>query len=249
MLELPSRVFAAMCNLGLRSTVKLFVWHRLFQPSGTFSILIKKLDRPFFFRGNIDWGVLTHFYKPGYAIDDRASLRKVRTIIDAGANIGSETLRFRFFHPEAMIVAIEPENGNYDLLVKNVGPDRNIFPVRAGLHSRACKLKVINLGANHESFRIEELDSGVAAYDVIAISIPQLMERFHLTQIDILKLDIEGAERWVFDDTADAWIDKVKVIIFECPDSEAPGTTAQISARCDASSSASRPTCTAKTWF
>src|SRR5436309_2559279 len=91
-LEAQARFAAAAFNFGLSGAFALFVWHRLAKPSGTFSLFVRKLQRPFLFRGNIDWGVMSHFYKAGYVVDDRASKSKVRIIIDAGANIGTETL-------------------------------------------------------------------------------------------------------------------------------------------------------------
>jgi len=227
-LEAQARFVAAVMNFGLSGAIALFVRHRLLKPSGTFRLFIRKLGRPFFFRGNVDWGVMSHFYKPGYVINDRDSKTKVRTIVDAGANIGTETLRFRFFHPSATIIAVEAAKSNYDLLVKNIDADPAIHPVNAGLHSRACKLAVRNAGHSNESFRVVELPPDAEDYDVVGTTIPELMRTYRLDRIDILKLDIEGAEKSVFDATADAWIGQVKALIFECPDADAPGTTAQI---------------------
>jgi FkbM family methyltransferase len=227
-LEAQARFAVAVCNLGLRSSLQLFGWHRLFKPVGIFELFIKKLNRRFRYRGNIDWGVMTHFYKPGYVINDTASDQKVGIIIDAGANIGTETLRFRHFHPGARIIAIEAEKQNFSLLSDNIRPDRNIFPIHAGLYSKTCRLKIEKRGASNESFSVSEVAADAAEYDVIGLSVPEIMREHRLDHIDILKLDIEGAERWVFDATADAWIGKVKVLIFECPDNDAPGTTAQI---------------------
>ncbi len=227
-LEAQARFAAAVCNLGLKSSLQLFGWHRLFKPVGTFELFIKKLNRRFRYRGNIDWGVMTHFYKPGYVINDSASNRKVEIIIDAGANIGTETLRFRHFHPGAKIIAIEAEKQNFSLLTANTRHDSSIFATHAGLYSKTCRLKIENRGASNESFCVSEVAADAAEYDVAGLSVPDIMREHGLDHIDILKLDIEGAERWVFDASADAWIGKVMVLIFECPDSDAPGTTAQI---------------------
>ena len=46
-----------------------------------------------------------------------------------------------------------------------------------------------------------------------------------LTEIDILKLDIEGAEYEVFSRNYESWIHRVEVIIVECADKDRPGTT------------------------
>src|ERR1700687_1707281 len=62
--------------------------------------------------------------------DDRAVMQEVhsytlpdypvQTIIDAGAHIGAATAYFKQRWPDAQVVAIEPEQGNYDMLFRNV---------------------------------------------------------------------------------------------------------------------------------
>jgi FkbM family methyltransferase len=226
-LEALARSSVAVSNLGLFSTLILY-YHRLLKPTGIFSIRIKKLAKRFYFRGNIDWGVMTHFYKPGYRIVDDVSDEKINLIIDAGANIGIETLRFRFFHPNARIICIEAEKSNFELLERNVSNDTKLTLINAGLYNKNCKLKIYNGGTSNESFKIIEVTADDTNYDVLGMSMLDIIKNNYVPEIDILKLDIEGAEKWVFDETADNWICKVKVLIFECPDADAPGTTSQI---------------------
>ena len=56
--------------------------------------------------------------------------------------------------------------------------------------------------------------SGNICHTVTAMSIDKIMKDYSLTKIDILKIDIEGAEREVFSDTS-SWIEKVDSIIVE----------------------------------
>jgi FkbM family methyltransferase len=156
---------------------------------------------------------------------DRNSSDKVRRIVDAGANIGDETIRFRYFHPEATIIAIEPEVNNFRLLTQNTQNDPKIICLNKGLWSRECRLKVIP-GTVNENFKVAEMTNSSEKYDIEAISVDRLMREFDLPEIDILKMDIEGAERQVFDaESVMDWITRVKVIILECPDNDYPGTT------------------------
>ena len=46
--------------------------------------------------------------------------------------------------------------------------------------------------------------------------------------IDILKIDAEGSEEMIFDESCDEWISLVKVIIVECPDNDADYSTMKI---------------------
>src|SRR5688572_29263736 len=56
-----------------------------------------------------------------------------RFIIDAGANIGLSALFFAREYPEATIVPVEVDGGNFDLLQHNTRSYSSIKPVKAGL--------------------------------------------------------------------------------------------------------------------
>lgn len=216
----------AMENFGLLGAVRLFVYsRRTVGPDGV-SVYVRKLRRSIAFRGRADKGVLSHFHKPGYRIRETRT-NPVRVILDIGANIGDETLRFRHFHPEAMIVAVEPDSDNFTFLTRNAGSDPKIHLLKNGLWSHECRLRVVP-GGTAEGFTVEEA-AGDSPADVEAVSVPSLMSRFSLDEIDILKMDIEGAEYEVFSaPDVDSWIGRVKVLILECPDSDRPGATQRL---------------------
>src|SRR5271165_2005931 len=97
------RFSVACANFGLVSATKLFIYSRLKPVQAGVSLPVRRLGREVVFRGSTDKGVMSHFFTPGYRIRDSAA-NPVRVIVDAGANIGVETLRFRHFHPEARII-------------------------------------------------------------------------------------------------------------------------------------------------
>ena len=76
----------------------------------------------FTFRGKTDLGVLSHFSKEGFLIQDSPS-SPVKTILDCGANIGDETVRFRIHHPNAEIIAVEADPDNAALLKDSFSDD------------------------------------------------------------------------------------------------------------------------------
>lgn len=55
---------------------------------------------------------------------------------------------------------------------------------------------------------------GKTCHTVPAMTIDKIMKNYSLSKIDILKVDIEGAEKEVFSDTL-SWIEKVDSIIIE----------------------------------
>ena len=188
------------------------------------TVRMRFCGRSFSFRGRDDRGVLTHFMIDNYRIVDRPDL-PVRYIVDAGANIGDETLRFRHFHPQATIVAVEPAADNYAVLVHNFRGDPQVKTVCSGLWPVAAKL-VVERGATHEGYRVREANGGDS--DIEAVTIEQLMKDHGLPRIDILKLDIEGAEYHLFARNYEAWIDKIQVLIFECNDTDVRGAAQSV---------------------
>lgn len=188
-------------------------------------IRLPGVGRDFHYRGWDDAGVLSHFYLPGYRIADTPD-RPIRRIVDAGANIGDETLRFWAHHPGAEIVAVEPEAGNFSVLRRNFGDEPRVHLVRAGLWSSVRPLRLLP-GSRSEGFRVAEAGDDRSP-DVDATTIPSLMERLGWDAIDVLKLDIEGAEYELFESGASDWLPRVGAMIFECPDNDRPGTTMAI---------------------
>ena len=63
---------------------------------------------------------------------------------------------------------------------------------------------------------------------VESLSLKNLIDNFKISTIDILKIDAEGSEEMIFDETCDEWISLVKVIIVECPDNDAEYSTMKI---------------------
>src|SRR5271170_4008834 len=190
------RFSVAWENFGMVNAVRLFVYCRAKPVPAGISLPVRRLGREVVFRGRTDKGVMSHFFTPNYRIRDSAA-NPVRVIVDGGANIGIETLRFRHFHPEARIVAIEPDSGNFEILSRNAGADGKIELLKSGLWSHNCRLHIIP-GASAEGFRAEEVKGEPQPGDVDAVSIPSIMKAYGLDEIDILKLDIEGAEYQVF---------------------------------------------------
>jgi FkbM family methyltransferase len=224
LLSFAQRFVIGAHNFGLLGALKVLWFYRVRIPAQPASIWLKRPRQRFHFRGAADKGVMSHFCKEGYRIRDGQTAERVRFIVDAGANIGDETTRFRFFHPDATIVALEPEPGNFRLLERNTQASSQTIALNKGLWSRECRL-AIQPGTSNESFKVTEVHDPAAAHDVVATSVPDLMRQFGVAEIDILKLDVEGAEREIFAAQDADWIAKVKVFIFECPDNDAPGTT------------------------
>lgn len=143
-------------------------------------------------------------------------------IIDAGANIGLASVYFANRYPNAKIIAIEPETGNFQQLKKNTAAYKNIIPLQAALWNKKEELIINNPGYGDWGFMVEE---NTAKKDgaVQALSVSDLMEQYNLKTIDLLKIDIEGAEKEVFESGAEKWLPQTKTIVVELHDRMKPG--------------------------
>ena len=142
-----------------------------------------------------------------------------RIIVDAGANIGLSAVFFANKYPDAAIFAVEPEESNFQLLKRNVSRYPQIRPLHMALWGESRQIHLIDPGDGHHGFqtvKADEVGNGQRR-KVQAITMEDLITRLELNYVDILKVDIEGAEKEVFENSL-GWIDRVGVIMVELHD-------------------------------
>jgi FkbM family methyltransferase len=154
-----------------------------------------------------------------------------RVIVDAGANIGLSAVTFSMLYPDAKIFAIEADRENYEILCLNAAMYPAITPIHAALWHEDTQLSVVDAGTGAWGMQVspQAAKSGTTSNAVRAISLGTLCKDFKLTRVDLLKVDIEGAEWEVFGTVAD-WIDRVQTICAELHDRFKPGCTARFTA-------------------
>ncbi|RYZ27430.1 MAG: FkbM family methyltransferase [Chitinophagaceae bacterium] len=131
-------------------------------------------------------------------------------IVDCGSNIGLSVLYYKQLSPGATIVAFEPDESNFQLLTKNVTENKlaNITLRKEAVWKENGK---ISFSANEtEASHILQGESGDNL--VQAIRLKEFLETCH--EIDLLKIDIEGAEWEVINDCAKS-LGKVKNLFLE----------------------------------
>jgi FkbM family methyltransferase len=139
-------------------------------------------------------------------------------LLDCGANVGYASLYFLNRYPGLRVIAVEPDPGNYAVCVDNLAPfgDRATV-VRSAVWSHPTGLTIVrDAEAGHEwDIRVVETRPGCRP-DLRATSIPELLDGLgpSVPGIDLLKIDIEGAEAAVFAGPCD-WLARVKNIAIE----------------------------------
>ena len=164
------------------------------------------------------------FFEKQYELFDVA-MPDSKTIIDAGANIGLASIYFSLLFPKAQIVSIEPEENNFALLKENTRAYPNIECIKAGIWDKNEPIYITNPETLAAGFMIETDSRKNDLVMLNGVTIGTILERKKWSSIDILKMDIEGAEKEVFSAIDISWLSKVKLLIIELHDRYKEGTT------------------------
>jgi len=218
-------------EIGISGMLKI-VFPQRFMKTGLNRIWLRRFKRDFYIRKDTsDYNIIKFVLidedgngEYGPILTDSLMQRfRNPVIIDGGANIGIFGVMCRSFFPEAKIIAIEPEKSNFVVLQKNTRGD-GVICLNCALWS-----KEENLSLHRPVYPDTETafyccqgrdDSGDA---IRGLGIKELMVKYRLTRIDLLKLDIEGAERTLFSEGCEDWLNYTDIIIIETHDRFFPG--------------------------
>jgi FkbM family methyltransferase len=137
-------------------------------------------------------------------------------ILDMGANIGLASLYFAKNWPEAQIIAVEPSEANYRLMIENIARYRRIRSIQAGVASRDGMIAIENPDARACEYRTSLADAGRTGA-ITGLSVQSLIKfASHGPQLRpfIAKIDIEGFEDNLFSENTE-WISLFPIIILE----------------------------------
>jgi FkbM family methyltransferase len=147
-----------------------------------------------------------------------------RVVIDAGAHLGSFTDAFLRLHQPERIVLVE---ATPDLAIKlqaKYESDGRISIVSAALSDSngeapfeinryECSSSLLPIDPRNSAWFGRDL-AVANSISVVTLTLPELMNRERLESVDLLKLDIQGAERLVLSGGAEV-LDRVRVIYTE----------------------------------
>ena len=150
-------------------------------------------------------------------------------IVDLGANIGLATVFFGMRYPQARLLAVEPDPGNFAALVANTAAlgDR-VQRQQAAVWMRDGTINLHTEGEDGASLgawggRTSDL-AGATSSVTKCYRLDTLLDAAGFATVDMLKMDIEGAELQIFSTGVERWISRVGMIIIETHDRFQPGS-------------------------
>lgn len=145
-------------------------------------------------------------------------------IVDAGANIGCTSVYLKRHFPNAQIIAIEPNLDNCRVLEENMKLNNleGVKLLRAGLWNDEVDLTIDTSFRDGKewSLALRESEGSSDNNPVKGVTLETVKGLFRNQMIDLLKVDIEGGERFIFCDSqyADEFLTDVKCMAIEVHD-------------------------------
>jgi FkbM family methyltransferase len=142
--------------------------------------------------------------------------RDLSTIVDLGGNIGLASVWLLNVFPRAKVVAIEANPDNFQSLQANLEPfGERVTVVRGGVWWRRTPLALVRRENEADAYVREAAPEDDPADLMDGWDIPALMAHGGFARIDLLKIDIEGAEIDLFLKDAGRWLPLVRNLSVE----------------------------------
>lgn len=140
--------------------------------------------------------------------------RPIYRIIGAGANVGYTAIYFAHHHPQATILAIEPESANFVQLARNCKPYPHIVPLYGALWPLHETVFIADPDTSSWAFSCTTTPPSANAEPLPTFTVSQLKEAYGWDTIDIVKIDIEGGEKALFSNNT-GWLSATNQIYME----------------------------------
>ncbi len=188
----------------------------------TSEIHLPKIPYPFALRPETtDLMIFNQIFLKGY-YDIKIPFTPI-TIIDGGAYTGLFSIYMKQKFPHSQIICIEPDLENFNTMSKNLSPYKGITFINGALWRSKINLKITDKFNIGKCAMVAEETNSKAGLTATGITMSDIINEHSLESIDILKLDIETAEKYLFSENFESWLPKVKVLIIELHDWLEPG--------------------------
>ena len=138
-------------------------------------------------------------------------LKNINTVVDLGSHIGFTTFYLSQFAHNTKFYCVEPNENNLKLLKCNLASINDKVSIINGAIYHKSGEKYFNNNLRSWEGSISDNESSVK---VRCYTVSEIFNMYKLSDIDILKVDVEGAEKYLFKSDND-WLYKVKIILIE----------------------------------
>jgi len=141
-----------------------------------------------------------------------------QVILDIGGNIGTTSVYYGHMFPNAKIYSFEPVPDNYEILQKNIAEFPNITGYNVALGKEDTKAKIYTYSDNDNTggYSLYDLEVDKDKYQEITIKkTDSYLKEIGVGQVDLIKIDTEGAEYDILTSMNPDMLSKVRWIIGE----------------------------------
>lgn len=144
--------------------------------------------------------ILVHYEKPIVKMLKRIFLSNPELIfVDVGAHIGKYTVLAGRYLNKGLVLAFEPHPENFKYLMLNVSINKisnvKLFPLALWNRVGHVKMVIASTSGEHSCKRTSAKATRTSnIINVLAVPLDYIVQQLKLKGIDIIKIDVEGAE-------------------------------------------------------
>ena len=150
-------------------------------------------------------------------IYDELDIHNRGVVFDIGANIGLWTA-YILERGAKYVYSFEPNRLAFKQLEHNFEKNENVSIIPKGIYHKHSKIPFYVDATNSLVSSVVNGDGKVLAYEIDTLTIDEIIKNNNIGQIDLLKMDIEGAEFDIFDNISEETMSKINSLLIEYHD-------------------------------
>ncbi|MCC6498804.1 MAG: FkbM family methyltransferase [Anaerolineales bacterium] len=160
--------------------------------------------------------MLWEIWKAKVYDDARLPIRETDTIVDLGAHIGAFSVRAARLAPRGQVYAYEPSGGNHALLTRNrqLNDVQNLHIENCAVSGVSGQMTLFTPAGNAIMGSLVQNASGFTE-SVKATTLHEIIVGHDIQKLDLLKVDVEGAEYDIFFGCPDESMAKIQRVAME----------------------------------
>jgi FkbM family methyltransferase len=230
-------ILTAKLLFEILAFIRLFLWRSFVKKSKSFHKLYMDKTRFYHFNSKGDIPAILYSRMPmrhvGRSFEYRtiaqflSTVKKDFIVLDIGANVGLYTLLLSdLVGAGGKVISFEPAKDTFETLLKNIKYNNclNVKSYKLALAETNGVLSLVTpeiaRGKYEDSFKTLNMKLGIETKDAELVetkTLDSFMLENQVTKIDFIKIDVEGAELFIFKGAENLLKSSYKpIILFEC---------------------------------